>query len=552
VLSTSVEMSAVHYASQAQHIAGIILRDGRDPLTIKAPFKMRAFPLELLVDNVRLILTELGIDGVFNLLGRKYAQGTVELTLKETSAQITTLGANFVAQGYATNTHLPKPWEVATIGLLAISSGTDWLQVSGDGTIQSYMYVTWPTVTDIAVLQGGSIDLQYRLGTAAEWTSLTIPGDSADALIGPVTDGNLYLLRARLCTSIYKGDWGKLAAHTVVGKTEPPPAFDTFLIKAQPDGTRQYNFSYGATATPPDWMGAEIRYIAGTVSSPNWASMTPLQDGTSYYTNSPVEINAPQAGTYTFACKSLDTTGNESTAIVRTLTLPDRRLANVFDWYDEAAEGWPGTRTGCSLVGTALEATDTTTWATLPATWAQWTRWNINPASPITYTAPERDLGIVITATFDATLVVSGSYTQQLRTSLDGTTWSQWGATDAAFTARYVQWRITVAATTAQPVPVIAAALYRICAPMRQEYLNDLDISTFVAPYRLGVGDVRVPITGSYTIIKRTTVVLQDTRAGQWAYVRLDQDTSVGPRWQIRLNGVLTDPQLIDFFIEAY
>jgi hypothetical protein len=66
------------------------------------------------------------------------------------------------------------------------------------------------------------------------------------------------------------------------------------------------------------------------------------------------------------------------------------------------------------------------------------------------------------------------------------------------------------------------------------------------------VGDVRVPITGAYTIIKRTTVVLQDSRAGQWAYVRLDQDTSVGPRWQIRLDGVLTDPQLIDFFIEAY
>ena len=547
----TVKMPAISYAPQAQHVAGIIIRDGRDSLTVKAPFKLRAYPLEMF-DCITLQLSELGINGTFLVVGRSFVQGVVNLTFKETAAQITTLGANFVAGGYANNTHLPKPWEVATIGLLSISSGTQWLKTAGDGTIQSYMHVTWPAVTDVSVLQGGTVELQYRLGTAAEWTTLIVPGNSADALIGPVTDGNHYLLQARLCSAIYQGRFGQLAGHTVVGKTEPPPAFDSFVIAAQPDGTRQYNFGYSTTATPPDWMGAEIRYTTGNVATPDWASMTPLQDGTSYYTNSPVELNAPQAGTYTFACKSLDTTGNESPALVRTITLPDRRLANVFDWYDEGEEGWPGTRTDCFVSGAALEANDTTTWDTAPATWAAWTRWNLNPASPIGYTSPVRDLGIVIAASFDIALAVQGSYTQQLRTSTDGSTWGAWGSVDDSFTARYIQWRITVAATTAQPVPTVLAARYQIAAPMRQEYLNDIDISTLPAPYRLGVGDVRVPIIGSYIIIKRTTVVVQDGRAGQWAYVRLDQDLSPGPRWQFRLDGVLTDPALVDFYIEAF
>jgi hypothetical protein len=51
-----------------------------------------------------------------------------------------------------------------------------------------------------------------------------------------------------------------LQLHFVVGKTEPPPAFDLFLVQAQPDGTRQYNYSYTTTEPPVDWLGAEIRY----------------------------------------------------------------------------------------------------------------------------------------------------------------------------------------------------------------------------------------------------------------------------------------------------
>jgi len=298
----------------------------------------------------------------------------------------------------------------------------------------------------------------------------------------------------------------------------PPPPFDEFLVLSQPDGTRQYNFSY-ATAAPPDWLGAEIRYVGGTVANPDWSSMTPLQDTATYYTASPVELNAPLAGDYTFACKSLDRLGNESTYKVVNITLPSRRLGNVFDEFFEHTDGWLGVKSGCHIEKTALVANDSTTWSTLPSTWDAWTRWIMAPASPIVYTAPVRDFGTVIAGQVDGVIDADGSVTQELATSADGTTWSAWGSASAAF---------------------------------KNEYLNDIVLSSLTGAYRIGVGDIRVPLAGSYTVLKRTTVVIQDGSVGTWTYARIDQSLSPAPRWQFRLNGVLADPAFVDFFIEGY
>lgn len=464
-LSQSMQLMAVNYAPQAKHIAGIILRDGRDPLVVKAPFKMRAYPLEMF-DTITLRLTELGIDGTFLVIGRSFVAGVVNLTLRETAAQITTLDADFTPEGYATNSNLPKPWDLPAIGALTVQSGDAYLLRAGDGTVRPAMWVTWPTVTTAAVLQGGTVEVDYRLATATKWTTLVAPGDSTEVLIGDITDGNHYAVRARLCSSIYKGDYSLMVSHTVVGKTTPPPAFDSFGVRLQPDGTRQFNFSYSVTATPPDWLGAEIRYLSGSFAAPVWDNMVPLQDGTSYYTHSPVEINAPQGGTYTFACKSLDTSGNESAYLLQTVALNRRRLGTPHGFFDEQAEGWVGSKTGCVAVlssgGLVIEAIDATTWDTLPSTWDGWTHWNKAPATTIIYTGPVRDLGSVLTALLDADLLLDGNYLQEIKTSADNTTWTSWGSTSDAFTARYIQWRITVTATAVQPVPAVQKASYTI------------------------------------------------------------------------------------------
>lgn len=341
--------------------------------------------------------------------------------------------------------------------------------------------------------------------------------------------------------------------YAVVGSMAnlPPPPFDNFLVLAQPDGTRQYNFSY-AIGAPVDWLGAEIRYVSGTTSTPDWASMTPLQDTATYYTHSPVELNAPLSGVYTFACKSLDHLGNESSYLVRNITLPNRRLGNVFDEFFEGPDGWLGTRTGCQMQDGYLQAIDSTTWATLPSTWSAWTRWNVTPATPITYTSPVRDFGTVVAGQVNSVVDADGTVLQEIATSANGTTWSAWGSAVAAFSSRYIKIRLTVTATGPAPVPVIRDWSYQIISPMKSEYLNDIVLSSLTGSYRIGVGDIRIPLAGSYTVLKRTSIVIQDSSAGTWTYARIDQSLSPAPRWQFRLNGTLADPAFVDFFIEGY
>lgn len=373
-------------------------------------------------------------------------------------------------------------------------------------------------------------------------------GDSTtNSCLCPIFYGKTSLFRTA-AIGLSRGPW-----FNVLPDVTPPPPFDVFTIMAQPDGTRQYNFSYATIAAQPvDWMGAQIRYVSGTVATPDWDTMTPLQDKTTYFTNSPVELNAPLSGTYTFACKSSDTSWNDSTYLVRTVTLPDRRLGNVFDEFYEQPDGWLGTLSGCHVEDGTLEATDTTTWASLPATWDAWTRWNFAPTSPISYVTPVRDFGTVIAGQVNSTIDADGTLVQELATSADGTTWSAWSSAAAPFSTRYLKLRLTVTATGPAPVPVVRQFDYQINAPMRSEYLNDIVISSLTGAYRIGVGDIRIPLSGVYSVLKRTTIVIQDSRAGTWTYARIDQSLSPAPRWQFRLDGVLTDPAFVDFFIEGY
>lgn len=386
--------------------------------------------------------------------------------------------------------------------------------------------------------------VEQSLDNGATWTRM-----------GDITANNLVFEVQKISTKVRvaalglaKGPWSELAVTIPV-----PPVFDTFLVAVQPDGTRQYNFGYSNLNTQPfNWKGAEIRYVSGTVPSPDWTLMTPLQDTTTFYTHSPVELNAPLSGTFTFAARSTDTLNQSSAMSVRTLTLPDRRLGNVFDEFFEGPDGWLGVKTNCIVAGTTLEAVDSSTWATIPTTWDTWLRWNASPASPIYYETPARNFGTIITGQMNPTIDADGTVVVELATSTNGTTWTGWSSGVATFTSRWFKARITVTATGPAPVPTVRNFGYQINAPMRTEYINDLVISSLTGAYRIGVGDMRIPLSGTYSTLKRTTVVIQDNSVGTWTYARIDQSLSPSPRWQFRLNGTLADPAFVDFFVEGY
>lgn len=334
------------------------------------------------------------------------------------------------------------------------------------------------------------------------------------------------------------------------GLREPPPPFDVFNVLAQPDGTRQYNFAYTTTQRPVDWEGAEIRYLPGTVASPVWDGMLPLQDNQTFYTASPVELNAPFEGPWTFACRSRDTTGNVSTPLVRNITLARRRSGSTYQEvpHDPA---WPGTLSSLVRVGSVLEAASATTWNTLPTTWDAWTQWAVSPAASGSYITPGLDLETVVAGQVDATVQALGNVTVELSTSADGTTWGAWQPAANVFTARWVRLRVTVAATGPAPLATLQRLEWRVSAEIQREYLNDVVISGLTGLYRIATGDVRAPIGGTYTVIRNATATVQDTRLGAWTVTRMDKSTTTGPRFRFYLAGVLTDPQFVDFEIEG-
>ena len=115
-----------------------------------------------------------------------------------------------------------------------------------------------------------------------------------------------------------------------------------------------------------------------------------------------------------------------------------------------------------------------------------------------------------------------------------------------------VQVRVTVEATGGDPVPMVDSLSYIVSAPLLNDYINDVDVSALAGAYRIGVGDVRVPMPNPYSTLLELQVVIQDARAGTWSWQVVDKALTYGPRVQFKLNGVLTDPDLADFITKGF
>lgn len=347
-LVQEVTFPAVGRAPQALHIAGIMMRDARDALSVELPFKLRAYPLELF-DNVSLTLSRYGWSSkVFSIVGRTWnADGTLQLSLKETSAAITQMDASFQAQGFASNTNLPKPWVVAGVGALTITSGTSELVLQQDGTVQSRMRISWAQVVDMAVVQAGNIEVQYRpANSTGAWASLIVPGDETQVVTSDVADGNTYIIRSRAKTKLAIGDWSAQVQHQVIGKTEPPSNVSGLTI----DGTR---LSW-QPVNDIDVAGYVIRYQYGT--NLEWGTANAMHTG--LITDMPYILKSVPPGVVTIMLKAVDTTGNESmSAAYVIIDLGDSIVANVVESEDFKAGGWAGLITNATIVSGNLQAT---------------------------------------------------------------------------------------------------------------------------------------------------------------------------------------------------
>jgi len=429
---------------------------------------------------------------------------------------------------------LPSPATISAPTGLAAASGTAHLLKLADGSIITRMLATFTPPTNIFYHHA---EVQFQKSGDTQWAGATdVPAGQGAAYCSPVEDGATYAIRVRSINSFgVASDWVSIN-HVVIGKTEPPGVPQQFFITRDPDGTRRFTW-LPPSPNPVDLDGYQLRYQLG--AGHTWATMTALHQG--LQTSSPWETNQLAKGTYTFAIVAVDTSGNISNAVYIEATIDDPRLAGVLESAAPHLTGWPGTKVNCWVdpITGWIVATDSKTWANFTTdgvTWATWTAWARLP-NTLTYTHTIIDVGVVTKFTPLLSAEYIGAATLEVRTSLDNITWTAYAAPAGQVTARYMQARVTIsgAGAACKTMSII------LDASMVVDDLNDITMSALTGVYRIGVGDIRLPITKTYGVIKSVSIALQNVGAG-WSWEIIDKATSPGPRIKIyNTSNVLAD-----------
>lgn len=552
-LAQEVDMPAVFHGQQSQHVAGVLMRDARDPLTVTLPLKLRAYPLELF-DVITLTLPRYGwADKTFMVLGRQWTLGgAIALTLKETTAAIYQPDATFVASGYADNTALPRPWDIEPPASLAATSGTAELLRQADGTIITRVRVSWSPIADVTLTDLGSVEVQWALaGSTLTWNAASTSARDTQLYLNGAPDGRAIIIRSRTRNSLAVSDWSAQLVHTVVGKTEPPATVQAITVSGQ-----QVAFTPVADV---DVAGYRLRFNYGQDNW--WDYAAPLHDG--LITESPYTLERVPVGECTVMVKAVDTSGNESlNAAFAVYVFPEQLAANVLLSYDQHPT-FAGTVTDGALVAGELEA------AALDDFYAPADGPMYLPSAEAMYLPSQyaaMGYEFAVSATEPGTLrlqtVITGAYRVEYATvgadpmfepvgdpmfepvdeALFGTpsAWQLWPGSLAVDGTVEVRFRISLAAGELQGVISEITAV-----------LDVPDITENLAAVAIGSGGTRLPITKTYHAIKTVALTVHSGGTGTSARI-VDKDAALGPLIQVINTSGTAVAGTVDAQIQGY
>lgn len=315
----SIPMPLNNDSTRGQRLLKIALERARQAEAIVIVCNMRAYDtLPTQVGTVNLARYGF-VSKLMEVRRRVYnpVERTVTLTLVETAAAV--WDWNFgeaTLVDLAANTALPNAFTApAALTGMAVASGTNHLVKLGDGSIITRGYVTWTQSSDIFVVRGGQIELEWKLDNAADWQrGAPVGGDSISAYIDPLSDLRLTMVRIRpVNASGRAGPW-TYTTHTVVGKSALPVNVSGFTYSKQPG----FVCLSWVKSTELDYKETEVRYGA------SWAAGTVVFRGPADH----YDWSWPPAGVYSMRAKHVDTSGNYSlTEDTFTLTLTPEEIA---------------------------------------------------------------------------------------------------------------------------------------------------------------------------------------------------------------------------------
>jgi hypothetical protein len=450
----------------------------------------------------------------------------------------------------AARTNLPKATDISIPTNLSVYSGTNQLDVAGDGTVISRIYASWnkPEVNTVQLYE-----LNYKKSADTNWTEILLPASAENHFIVGVSDGENYDVRVRAVNYFgFKSSWAESYNHTVIGKTEPPPTVDNFNVVTLADGTRR--FTFGINAEPSDVRvggGYEIRYKIG--STTNWESMTPLHSGKLVF--SPFESNELAANSYTFAVKAVDSSGNYSNIakfLGATIGQPPLRGALL---QQIEQPDWSGTKTNCFADSDGvLKAISTGNWSglvgsfsALPDSWDEIAGF----ATSITFINEVTDLGYDASFTPFVTIDAVGTATIEYKVGKesDGGVTGSWIAlgTGRLIGYRYIQFRVIIQ-NSSNP-PSIENMSIILDGDVNKNSYDDINSAAESSAWfeRIAAGHFKVKSRdGNIDIITNAKITaLQNTGPGwSWELVSKNSDINGKKAAEFKLyngSGVLAD-----------
>lgn len=422
--------------------------------------------------------------------------------------------------------------------VVSVDSGNVALVLAKDGTVQSRIAVT--LAAQAGLVPTVRFAAQFRPTNSDQfWSSVPdVSATGAAISIIPVQDGLTYDIRVRsLSPHGVPSDWVYINAHTVIGKTQPPPVPDSFTVSRLADGTRRYVWSLvDAPADVRAGGGYQIRYFLG--STTDWTVMTVLPPA--FLVGFSHESNELSAGTYTFAIKTIDSSGNESETarFIDGVVLDDPNLRGVLLQSHEHERGWPGVKTDAFVdEGNVLRAVSVGGWADLPSTWdALASAWDdiLPRESPIMYETEVFDVGVDLSFTplISTSLAGIGVVEIKTGTDADGTVVGAYGAVGGVTERRFIQFRLSV--SDASPTVPAAPAAFQFSILLDAEIVEvDLeDIDTAGADtlrfQSLGTGHFLISPDSISTITRAQITAFQNAGSG-WTWELISKNASLSP-----------------------
>lgn len=537
LLELAIDLPYTANAYTAAYIAQQTLKQSRFGIVVQFTATIAALAVEI-GDVVAVTHTSPGWSGkLFRVLNLELQPNDeVRVTLREYDDSVFTIDlVPFINPGPSTS--LPDPRTVAEPVNVALSSGTAQLVLAGDGTVVSRIRVDWTTPADVFVTGGGSIEVEHALTGTDAWIRQRLPGAAAFAYISPVDDGQAYDVRVRSVNTLgVASAWVQPAAHTVVGKTEPPSDVTTFLI----DGD---NLTWSAVADL-DLAGYRLRFQQGINRS--WGDAVPMHTG--LVTDSPFVMRVKPAGQATLMIKAVDTSGNESAdpAVIVT-DLGDPVLRNVFVEFDRKASAWPGTLTGGTVSGGNLVADSTTLMWNADDSVAMWN----DDGSTLMWTSSTTYKQLVYTDRITVSRALTGSRLV-IEAAIAGDAWqieyrenspapmwgdpagTMWGADSAALMWDTHDWQpwpgsITVQASMYDFRVTVAQGSTQGVVSAFNLIVDVPDVSESLADVAISAAGTRLAITEAYESIRVVSLTLQADGGSAITVKVEDKDAALGP-----------------------